>query len=293
MATTRNYIQPIPRRLYAMFLMVVSSTVISFGGLVIRHIDTSDTLKINFYRSVAFGLTIGLVLLFKYKKTTLTQFVGIGWFGILAGILLALTGIAFLQAITNTTVAATLFTLSSIPFLTAFLAWLFLTEKIKKTTLLAMTFAAFGILIMVFEGFTFGTLFGNVMAFLCALGFSGYATIIRRNRTVEMLPTLLVSSVLIMIIALTLRWGHLSISIYDLFLCFVLGSVIAGVSSALFIIASRHLLAAELTFFMLLEFTLGPIWVWIFINEVPTQLTILGGLIVVSAVIYNTFSELR
>ena len=76
-------------------------------------------------------------------------------------------------------------------------------------------------------------------------------------------------------------------------LCFALGGVVAGFSNALFIISSRHLLAAELTFFMLLEFSLGPIWVWIFINEIPTQWTILGGVIVMSAVLYNTFSELR
>ena len=80
-------------------------------------------------------------------------------------------------------------------------------------------------------------------------------------------------------------------TITDLLLCFTLGGLVAGFSNAIFIIASRHLLAAELTFFMLLEFTLGPIWVWIFINEVPTQWTILGGSVVISAVMINTFLE--
>lgn len=132
MAHVRNYIQPAPRRLYAMLLMITSSIVISFGGLIIRNIETADTWQINFYRSIAFGLAIGLVLLFRYGKSTPTQFFGIGWFGVFAAFLLAFAGIAFLQAITNTTVAATLFTLSSIPFLTATLAWFFLTERIKK-----------------------------------------------------------------------------------------------------------------------------------------------------------------
>ena len=293
MAHVRNYIQPAPRRLYAMLLMITSSTVISFGGLIIRNIETADTWQINFYRSIAFGLAIGLVLLFRYGKSTPTQFVGIGWFGVLAAFLLAFAGIAFLQAITNTTVAATLFTLSSIPFLTATLAWFFLTERIKKETFFAMIVAAFGILIMMVEGFAFGTAFGNLMAFLCALGFSGYATIIRKKRSVDMLPTFVVSSVIVMAIVATVSSGDMRIPIYDMLLCFALGGVVAGFSNALFIISSRHLLAAELTFFMLLEFSLGPIWVWIFINEIPTQWTILGGVIVMSAVLYNTFSELR
>ena len=57
--------------------------------------------------------------------------------------------------------------------------------------------------------------------------------------------------------------------------------------------AAKHLFAAELTVFMLLEFTLGPIWVWIFINEVPTIWTLVGGSIVISAVFVKTVSELR
>jgi len=293
MAMTRNYSQPTPRRLNAMLLMIISSIVISFGGLIIRSIETADTWQINFYRSIAFAFAISLVLLFRYRRSTIKQFVGIGWFGTLAGFLLAWAGIAFLQAITNTTVAATLFTLSSIPFITAAFAWFFLGERIKKSTFIAMIFAAFGISVMLVEGFAFGTLFGNLMAFLCALGFSGYATIIRRNRTVEMLPTFLVSSTIIMVIVLIVRWGNLLIPVTDLLLCFTLGGLVAGFSNAIFIIASRHLLAAELTFFMLLEFTLGPIWVWIFINEVPTQWTILGGSVVISAVMINTFLEYK
>ena len=108
-----------------------------------------------------------------------------------------------------------------------------------------------------------------------------------------MLPTFVVSSVIVMAIVATVSSGDMRIPIYDMLLCFALGGVVAGFSNALFIISSRHLLAAELTFFMLLEFSLGPIWVWIFINEIPTQWTILGGVIVMSAVLYNTFSELR
>ena len=126
---------------------------------------------------------------------------------------------------------------------------------------------------------------------MCALGFSGYATIIRRNRTVEMLPTFIVSSVIVILIVLVVKSWDVVVPLYDLILCFTLGGIVAGFSNALFIISSRHLLAAELTFFMLLEFALGPVWVWLFINEVPTQWTIIGGLIVILSVISNTLSE--
>ena len=56
--------------------------------------------------------------------------------------------------------------------------------------------------------------------------------------------------------------------------------------------ASKHLLAAELTLFMLLEFTLGPIWVWIFVNEVPTSWTLIGGSVVIIAVLFKSGLEI-
>tara|TARA_E500000075_G_scaffold15264_1_gene11930 strand:- start:468 stop:1106 length:639 start_codon:yes stop_codon:yes gene_type:complete len=207
--------------------------------------------------------------------------------------LLASASISFLQAITNTTVAATTFTLSSIPFLTAIMAWLFLGERIGKSTILTMCIAAAGVSLMFVHGFGSGTLYGNFMALLCAVGFSSYAIIIRRNRRLEMLPTLILSNLIIMLVALLFTWDNLSISWNDLLICFILGGLLSATVNTLFLIAAKHLFAAELTLFMLLEFTLGPIWVWIFVNEVPTSWTLVGGSIVISAVFLKSVSELR
>ena len=61
---------------------------------------------------------------------------------------------------------------------------------------------------------------------------------------------------------------------------------------SLFIIACRYLVAAEVTLFNLLEFSIAPIWVWLFIDEVPTSTTLIGGAIIISAVFVKTFIEL-
>ncbi len=276
-----------------MVLMLIGSVIISFGGLAIRNIEAADNWQINFYRSIAFGLAISIVLLFRYGKTGPQQLKGIGLQGVLAATLLACASIFFLQAITNTTVAATTFTLSSIPFLTAIMAWLFLGERIGKSTVFTMLMAAVGISLMLVQGLGSGTFYGNFMAFLCATGFSSYAIIIRRNRRSEMLPTLILSNLIIMLVTLIFTWDNLLISWNDLLLCFVLGGLLSATVNTLFIIAAKHLFAAELTLFMLLEFTLGPIWVWIFVNEVPTSWTLVGGGIVISAVFLKSVSELR
>ncbi|MEO0697896.1 MAG: DMT family transporter [Pseudomonadota bacterium] len=72
----------------------------------------------------------------------------------------------------------------------------------------------------------------------------------------------------------------------------LLGGILSGMANALFIAASKHLVAAELTLFMLLEFALGPVWVWLFIAETPTRATITGGAIVISSVAARAGLEL-
>ena len=82
------------------------------------------------------------------------------------------------------------------------------------------------------------------------------------------------------------------LSLNDLILCFVLGGLLSATVNPLFVAASKHLLAEELTLFMLLEFTLGPIWVWIFVNEVPTSWTLIGGSVVIIAVLFKSGLEI-
>ncbi len=281
------------RRSYAMGLMVASSIGISFGGLAIRSMEVADAWQINLYRSIAFVTAITLIMAARYRWETAARIRSVGAPGLLGGAMLAGAGICFLQAITTTTVANTLFTMSAIPFFTAALAWLLLREPLRRSTLATMVLAAMGIGVMMLDGLGGGSLYGNVMALSTALCFSGFAVVVRRHRSVDMLPTLMISGLLIIPLAVAMRWGDLAIPLTDLLLCFLIGGVLSGTGNALFIAASRHLAAAELTLFMLLEFALGPIWVWIFVNEVPTGLTLTGGTIVILAVTVRALFELQ
>ena len=108
-----------------------------------------------------------------------------------------------------------------------------------------------------------------------------------------MLPALMISGFIIIFIVLVTYPGNLKIPKIDLFLCFLYGGILSCCVNATFILASRFLFAAELTLFMLLEFALSPFWVWLFIKETPTLLTVVGGIIVISAVSYRSLSELK
>ncbi len=279
-------------RKLAILLMIASSVVISFSGLIVRILEVGP-LVMNFYRGMFLMCAVMVLLVVRYRGATIVRVISVGWSGIIAGIMLAAAAITFLQSLTHTTVANTLFVLAAIPFVTAGLAWIFLKERPNSATLITMVIAFAGIVIMIGEGFTIGAAYGNIMALLTTLSFSIYAVLVRRNRQVDMLPAILISTLIIMVVVALMRQGELEISRQDLWLCLLWGGVMSGFTSACFIVASRHIVAAELTIFMLLEFALGPVWVWLFVNESPSRWTLVGGTLVICAVLGRSFAEFR
>ncbi|MDH3377476.1 MAG: DMT family transporter [Gammaproteobacteria bacterium] len=284
---------PTPRRGYAIGLIVSSSVVISFGGVIVRNIDAADPWQINFYRSASLAAALTVIMLLRYGGATPRYIQSIGAAGIAGAMLLAAAGIAFMQALTHTTVANTLFILSAIPFFAAGLARLFLNERLQRITLATMVAAAVGISIMIGDGIGAGSIYGNAMALATALSFASFAVIVRRQRQVDMVPAVWLSGLIITAVAFLVRIGDIAISLHDIALCIVWGAVLSGFANSMFVIAARHLAAAEVTLFMLLEFTLGPLWVWLFIGEQPSRWALMGGAVVIVSVAIRALAQLR
>ena len=276
----------------AMFLMVAVCVTVSIGPLLFRSMENADIWQIIFFRSISWITALTIILFYRYRLSFLKKIKDIGRWGFLAGCLLAGAQISFMQAMNYTTVANTVFVLSAIPFVTALTAYIFLGEKIKRSTLMMMVIAAIGIFIMVNEGIKSGNAFGNFMALITLLCFASFPVILRKNRHIDMIPTLIVPAILIGAIGLIIKGNDLVISQNDLMLCIIWGGIINGFAHSVFIAATRHLLAAEITLFMMLEFILGPLWVWGFVGEIPTYYTLLGGAVVMSAIGILTIIEL-
>ena len=279
-------------RKLAILLVCSGYVVASFSGLIVRLLEVGP-MVMNFYRALFLMCAVMILLAIRHRGAAVVRVIGVGWPGLLAGMMLAVTVITFIQSLTHTTVANTLFVLGAIPFVTAALAWMFLSERPNSATLVTMAIAFGGIVIMIGEGFTIGSAYGNVMALLATLCFAIYAVLVRRYRQIDMLPAILISTFIIMAVVALMRQGELEISRQGLLLCLLWGGVMSGFTSAVFIFASRHVVAAELTLFMLLEFALGPVWVWLFINEIPSRWTLVGGVLVISALVGRSLSEFR
>ena len=283
----------ISNRNLSILLLITGSVGISFGGLIMRNINNADPWQITFYRSLAFLFSITLVLIYRHNSDILTSIKKIGYPGIAAGFFLMIAQILYVQSFAHTSIANALFTFSTIPFISALLAFIFLKEKISTTTIVTMFFAFIGIFIMIKDGLETGGFYGNIIALICAFCFSTFVIILRKSRNNDMLPVNLISSVLALIVSFAISLGEINIPIQDILLCFIWGGVLSGFVHSVFVYSTRFLQASEATLFMLLEFSLGPFWVWIFLNETITQEAFYGGIIVMLSVAVYSFFEIK
>ena len=279
-------------RKYAMIAMTVASIAISFSGLIIRSIETTNIWQINFYRIIPFTAVIAIFFLVRYRSASVRQLRKTELSSLWAALFLAVTGISIIEAFTHTTIANATLTLSATPFITMVIAFVALGERSSRVSWAAMTMAFFGLSVMVSGGVGTGNLYGNFMALLAAFNFALFAVIVRVYRQQELLPALFLAGILVMLASVIMSWHDLSISRSDLILCVFWGAGLSGFGHWVFVLAASKLVAAELTLFSLFESALAPIWVWIVFAENPGLLVFFGGGIVIASVLIRAMMEL-
>lgn len=289
-------IPAVPARdgLYArgVVLVLLAGFFWSLGGVAIRHIEAASVWQINLYRSGTLALALALVLALRHRGAVIHAFRAIGLAGVLAAFFIAASQICFIYALTQTTVANTMFILAAQPFFAAVLGWLVLRESVRRATWLAMLGAFAGVVVMVGEGIGTGRLAGNLMALGAALGFAGFTVALRRGREVDMAPAICLAGVWVALAAILMVEGF-AVTPRDLGLCVFMGTIQVGLGLLLYTLGSRFLPAAELAVLALVEVILAPLWVWIVVGEVPSLITLLGGAVVLAAVLTNALTGMR
>ena len=265
--------------------MVAGSCVlISVNGLVIRSFESANDWQIIFYRQAFFIVGLLLVLILQYRSRLPGMFLHVGWAGIGAGISLGLANPIFIIALSHTTVASALFTISASPLITAVLARIFLKEHISRPTMAAIVVAMIGITIMVSDGLLSGSVFGNLLALLCAFFFSMFVVFLRVGKDRNMLPSSVMGAIMGGMIGMVGSNFDFRIPLHDVSLCFLWGAIIVTTVHYFFTLAARFITGAEIMLITLIEFTLGPIWVWLVFQEQPTNIALVGGFVVLSSV---------
>ena len=274
-------------RLRAIAMMVVAAICWSSGGFLVRQLSIHGAWEIVFWRSAFMVLFVAGVLVAMHGRRMPQAVRAVGWPGLASGTFLACTFFFFIASLTRTTVANTFVLMSVSPFLAAIAGRLVLREPVPVRTWTAMSVAFAGIVVMFAESMDAGRLVGNLLALGVSCFFAAQVTVLRKyHATVDMLPQVMIAGVVSIVVALPLALPF-SVSGRDLAVLAVLGCVQLGTGCLLATAASRHLTATELGLLGLLEQILGPIWVWALMGEHPGTATLVGGAIVLSAVIVN------
>jgi len=271
----------------AIAYMVIATTCWSSGGYLVRQLSITGAWEIVFWRSLFMSLFVTGVLAVMHGRRLPRAIQAGGWPVLVSGLFLAGTFFFFIASLTRTTVANTNVLMSVSPFLAALAARLVLKEPVPLRTWVAMAVAFGGIVIMFADSLDAGRLAGNLLALGVSCCFAAQVTVLRRfHATVDMLPQVLVAGVASMLVAGALA-PPFSASAHDLAILVVMGAVQLGTGCLLATVASRRLGATELGLLALLEPILGPVWVWVLMNENPGAAALVGGAVVLGAVLVN------
>ena len=283
-----NFIRTLPGPL----LIFLGALSLSTGGLIVKSFEGATLWQILFWRSLFFSLTVLAFLILSYRKKTLKAFYESGIPGIFGGIILSFGFCGYVFAMYNTTVANTNFIISLQILFLAIFGYFFLKEKISALTLFSIVLALSGVLLMVGNSLTPGELSGNLAAFTMPITFAVLIMIVRKFPTVDMVPAQFIAGLSSCLIGYLLS-SKIFISSHDIFLGFLAGFFQVGFGFIFITIGARTTPSATVGIIMLSESVLGPIWAFLFVSERPSIYGLIGGAIILLAVLLQFYSILK
>jgi drug/metabolite transporter (DMT)-like permease len=280
----------IAARRLGLVLVAGAATVWSTGGAIARMIE-ADPWTTVFWRSLSAALALLLFIGVRERGEIVTPFRKLGWPGLVTALCFTMASTAFIVALRLTTVANVLILQATAPFIAGILGWIFLGERVRLRSWLTMAAALMGIAVMVSDSLSQGSLLGLAVSLLVGLGFGGAIVMTRRYQHVRMAPATCLATLFGALIAAPLA-APLDVSANDLALCFLFGAGQLAVGLVLFTYGARLAPAAEVGIVSVLENILGPLWVWLAFSENPGGMVILGGAIVLAALVVHTILDL-
>ena len=281
-----NFLYKIP----GYMLLLFGGFCLSWGGFIVKSFEQASVWQILFLRSLFFLIALIFFLLFTYKKDTLKIIKNSGLPAVLGGFVMSFSFIAFVIAMSSTTVANVVFIISTQTMFLAVFGFFYLKEKVSLIGTISIFLAMSGIVIMVGDSLSTGSFFGNLVALAIPINFAILVMIIRKNSNLDMVPAIFYSGIFSCIYGFILSESFLFTS-HDIFMGFLLGVPQLALGFICITIGSRTTASATIGLLMLSETVCGPIWVWLFLNEIPPLSVFIGGVIIIIAIIVKSFDK--
>jgi drug/metabolite transporter (DMT)-like permease len=287
-ATSRHRATSATRRGAA--LVACAAVCWSSGGLITRTVTTGPWTT-SLWRSLFASVFLALVLWLTSGPRFFAAWRQAGAPVVLAAACMALSSTCFIFSLAYTSVANTLILMSTGPYVAGLLGWLLLGERVPFRTWLTMSVTLAGAVIMVSDSYARGALLGDVLAIVMAASFATATVLVRRHPEIQMGGTAVLATALTFLIALPLA-EPLQTAPRDLALLafFGVGQFAAGF--LLFMAGARLIPAAQTSLLGMLETVLGPLWVWLVLSERPGTASMVGGAVILGALLVNALVDL-
>ena len=278
-------------------IVFLAGLIWSFGAVTVRYMDNAHeyVFQYLFYRGIAISAILVIYLFIREGFNFYKIFFKIGISSILGGIFLATAFTGFIFSITMTAAAVTLFMLAAMPFIAAVAGYFILGESLSRYTLIAMTIAFFGVSVMIYNDSISGSVLGAIIGFISATGFALYSVTIRLKPETPKFTTVFLAGLFCTFFSfIVLGFSFtpfVDMPVINSYLSLLHGLIVAS-GLILYTLGAKYLPSAELTFLSLMECVGGVLWVWIpifGINEIPSTTVVIGGGIIVLAVIYYAY----
>lgn len=270
-------------------LSIAGATLISFETLLIRLVQ-ADLWTIVWWRGVLLGATIALYVILSQRS--LRSFRLQGRAEAVAVMAFAAAVFCFVAALQATTVANTLVIGSAAPFIATIFSWIFLRERPPAATWAVVIGLVAGLFLIFFDSLSTGHAAGDVFALGYASCLGAYFVALRRCRGEAFFPIIGYGGLL----SAALAWPLASpgaISASDLKFLVLLGVLVVPLATMLLSRGTQHLSAPDVTLILMLETILGPLWVWLVLDETPDNATLAGGALIVATIVGHAYIAAR
>jgi drug/metabolite transporter (DMT)-like permease len=282
-------------RVYGIVLVAVASTLWSTAGLFVRLLDADGPLDLwtmLTWRAGFAALSLFIVIALQQRGGTWRAVRAIGWPGLAAVPVAAISMVSYVAALKLTTVANVMVIYATVPFLAALLAYLWIGERVERRVLAASAVALIGILVMAGSATRPQDIAGNALAFLMTLTFAAVLVMARRYPSLGMAPINAFASVLCAVLCWPLMTGEAPTA-YQLVILALFGATTTALAFLLFLIGGRYVPSGEAGLIGMLDVVLGPFWVWLLFAERPGEAALIGGALVLAAVLWYLAAQLR
>ncbi len=270
--------------------MVGVTMMWSIAGVVTRHLEQARSFEVTFWRSFFTVLSLLVILPFFQGREVFAKIRHGGWALWASGVCWSVMFTAFMVALTLTSVANTLVTMSLGPFLTALIARVAIGHRIAPRTWAAIAIAGVGVAYMYGTQIEAGRFAGTLVALCVPIAGGINWTITQRahaqGQGVDLVPAVLVGAVISSLVTLPLSLPFQA-SGHDIGLLALLGLVQLAIPCALAVVCARVLKAPEMSLLALLEVIFGILLAWVGAGEAPRTAVLAGGALVIGALVMN------